>query len=678
MRAWRDGGETSAGPRTMVNMVRLPRLPGTGRRSAPVAQRTEQEPSKLLVAGSIPAGGTTVEQRRCKAVSSMLVSRNIKHDANRAIVRHVMQQRGRQRTQGAIDELPSGSLRVRVFAGYDSVTRRRNYLTEHIPAGPDALREAEKARTRLLNDVNERRHPRTNVTMDHLLREYLEVANLDPGTLRGYERNYRIHVKPFIGATKIGAVDAHLLESLYAELRRCRRHCNGRRHVEHRTERPHTCDHRCRLHECTPLSASVTRRIHFLLSGAFKRALRWGWVSTNPVRAAEPPPEPKPDPQPPTPEEATRIVNAAWEDPDWGTFVWLAMTTGTRRAELCALRWRHVNLTSGTLTVRRSIDQSGAELREKETKTHQHRRIALDPDTTAALSELRSRSAERASSVGCELSDDSFVFSPAPDGSAPLKPDSVTHRYRRLADRLGMRTTIHKLRHFSATELIAAGVDPRTVSGRLGHAGGGSTTLRAYSAWVSESDQRAAAVLSSRMPTRPTGVLSRTERAKTDPQSPYERIAAELRQLILSGRIAAGTHLPTTKEIAASRHVSTGTAHRAVAMLQAWGLIEVSRGHRAVVRSVEMEPANDLPGVVRPSTPLERRELLDLQILRGNQVIRRLRTEANPNSATELRTLLLDAIGRAGEADSEIGGYEMNVRYAGERGLLTTFVLLKR
>ncbi|WP_218130031.1 tyrosine-type recombinase/integrase [Pseudonocardia oroxyli] len=32
-----------------------------------------------------------------------------------------------------------------------------------------------------------------------------------------------------------------------------------------------------------------------------------------------------------------------------------------------------------------------------------------------------------------------------------------------------MDTTYHKLRHYSATELIAAGVDPRTVAGRLGH-----------------------------------------------------------------------------------------------------------------------------------------------------------------------------------------------------------------
>ena len=78
------------------------------------------------------------------------------------------------------------------------------------------------------------------------------------------------------------------------------------------------------------------------------------------------------------------------------------------------------------------------------------------------------------------LSEDASVFSFDPAGRQPVHPDSVTHRFSRLARRLGLRTRLHDLRHYAATQLIAGGVDLRTVSGRIGHAGGGATTLRVY------------------------------------------------------------------------------------------------------------------------------------------------------------------------------------------------------
>lgn len=69
--------------------------------------------------------------------------------------------RPRKRQRGTIDSLPTGALRVRVYAGLDPLTKRRHDLMEIIPAGPDAPLEAEKARTRLLSQVDEQRNPRT-------------------------------------------------------------------------------------------------------------------------------------------------------------------------------------------------------------------------------------------------------------------------------------------------------------------------------------------------------------------------------------------------------------------------------------------------------------------------------------------------------------------------------------
>lgn len=70
---------------------------------------------------------------------------------------------GKQRARGSVDKLPSGGYRVRVYAGVDPMTGRDDYLNETVRAGPRANREAEKVRTRLLAEVDERRNPRTNL-----------------------------------------------------------------------------------------------------------------------------------------------------------------------------------------------------------------------------------------------------------------------------------------------------------------------------------------------------------------------------------------------------------------------------------------------------------------------------------------------------------------------------------
>jgi integrase len=475
-------------------------------------------------------------------------------------------------------------LRVRVYAGVDPVSKRRHDLIEIIPPGPGAGKQARRVRDRLISQVEERRNPRTNATVDQLLERYLDQFDGAATTLtlyRGYVRN---HISPFLGKTKVGALDADILDSFYAELRRCRDHCSGRPFVQHRTTVEHRCDGRCGQHRCRPLGATTVRHMHFILSGAYKRAVRWKWVTVNPLTQAEPPAAPVPNPHPPSASEAARIVNEAWRDPDWGALIWLAMTTGARRGELCALRWSRLDLSPdrAVMWLRRAISKGVGGWVEGDLKTHQQRRIALDPETVQVLSEHQIRCRARARELDLDLAADAFVFSGAPDGSTYLTPGALTQRYNRLAERLGIDTNLHKLRHYSATELIAAGVDVRTVAGRLGHSGGGTTTLRTYAAWMSEADQRAASGIVTRMPSRPAP-LDAGERVQHDPRSPYERIAAELRRSVLSGILADGDFAPTEKELAAQHQVAVGTAHRAMELLKTWGFVTSSRGRRAVI-----------------------------------------------------------------------------------------------
>ncbi len=248
------------------------------------------------------------------------------------------------------------------------------------------------------------------------------------------------------------------------------------------------------------------------------------------------------------------------------------MVTGTRRGEMCALRWSDLDLARKVLSVTRATNGR----REKDTKTHQGRRFAIDDQAVEMLRAHREERLEVCTKLGVELLDDGFVFSLAPDGSRPLRPATATQRYRRLAERLRLRSTrLHSLRHYSATELLAAGVDIRTVAGRLGHGDGGATTLKVYAAWVAEADKRAAATMSS--------IVPQPRASDRRPRSPYEEVAAALRERMRAGELCKGSELPPVADLAHAYAISVGTAQRAVATLRSEGLVKTAPGRRTTV-----------------------------------------------------------------------------------------------
>jgi integrase len=95
--------------------------------------------------------------------------------------------------------------------------------------------------------------------------------------------------------------------------------------------------------------------------------------------------------------------------------------------------------------------------------------------------------AEDPLACGASLGADAYVFSHVPDATAPIDPDG----FHRIAKRLGITCRLHDLRHFMVTQLVAGGVDWRTVSGRAGHADG-HMTLGTYAHFQQAQDRHAA------------------------------------------------------------------------------------------------------------------------------------------------------------------------------------------
>ncbi len=220
------------------------------------------------------------------------------------------------------------------------------------------------------------------------------------------------------------------------------------------------------------------------------------WVRTNVAESAKPPRISQCRVSAPSVEAVRAVVQAAEErDPRLAALLMLGALTGMRRGELCGLKWSDVDFGRGELEVSRAVILVPGGLAEKSTKTDRVRPVALDEVAIALLVEYRARVDEWARQACAVISSDTYVFSPYVDGSKPFRPDNVTGFFVRVRDSLGLHgVRLHDLRHFTATQLIGAGVDVRTVAERLGHSDA-SLTLRVYSHAIRDRDRAAAEVI---------------------------------------------------------------------------------------------------------------------------------------------------------------------------------------
>jgi integrase len=252
----------------------------------------------------------------------------------------------------------------------------------------------------------------------------------------------------------------------------------------------------CRLHICHPMKASTIRGIHSILSGAFAAAQRWEWTDRNPAKSAKPPtticrPIPATSPD----DVATVIAEDRARSTALGLYLWLVVVTGVRRGELCGLQIRDIDMDRGLVHVAFNYVVRAGQRVRKDTKTYQDRWLAIDPDTCALIATYLDEIRAELSSVGVELRDDAYLFSNDPAHLRPWNPDWATHKVAEAADAAGVKLDIKGGRHYTASQLLAGGFDLRNTAARLGHSGGGATTLRRYADPVPEVDRRAAAYL---------------------------------------------------------------------------------------------------------------------------------------------------------------------------------------
>jgi integrase len=236
-------------------------------------------------------------------------------------------------------------------------------------------------------------------------------------------------------------------------------------------------------------SERTVRYVHTTAHRALSDACRWRLVTYNAASEATAPAQTTPQPQAWTPAQITRFLEASASD-RWATLFRLAVTTGMRRGELCALRWHDIDLEAGTLTVSRSVAVIDHELVESSPKSSRSRQIGLDRATVAALTEWRRtlRAERLAFGEGWAGGERLAIW---PDGSQ-LHPNVLTRTFGRIAVKAGLPPLrLHGLRHSWATNALRAGVRTKVVADRLGHSST-RVTDDIYTAFVDELDRDAA------------------------------------------------------------------------------------------------------------------------------------------------------------------------------------------
>lgn len=234
-----------------------------------------------------------------------------------------------------------------------------------------------------------------------------------------------------------------------------------------------------------PLSPASVRQIHAIIRGALGQAVKWEWIDRNVALLASPPKLRRQPIRPPTAQViGVLLAKAETDDPTLALAVRLAVATGARRGELCALRWSDVDLEAGVVHIARAVvEVTGRGSVVKAPKSYADRWVSIDAGTVAALHKHRANASQ---------SSDAYILSRHPSGSRPWTPSNLTAHWINLCKAAGAPgIRFHDLRHFSVSHLLDAGISLPAVAARHGHRDA-NVTLGIYGHAIDERDRQAA------------------------------------------------------------------------------------------------------------------------------------------------------------------------------------------
>jgi integrase len=322
--------------------------------------------------------------------------------------------------------------------------------------------------------------------LNHWL-EHVVKPSRKPKTVQGYEVVVRVHLVPALGKKRLNRLTVAEVRGFMKRFEAgclCCLHATDER-------RPATRRRCCAIGRCcrSMPSARLVQQVHAVLRNALQAAVREELLQRNVAKLVQISAPTYEVNRGLTVDQARLLLKAAQGDRLFALYV-LALYLGLRRGELLGLQWSDIDFDAEAVTVRRTLQRVGGELRTVTPKTRTSRRtVPLIGLCVDALKAHRDQQAAEAKQAGEDWRHTDHVF--ATTVGTPIEPDNLRRSWYPLRTAIGAEATrFHDLRHSCVTLLLDLGVPPHIVRDIVGHADIG-VTMTIY-AHASLEEKRAA------------------------------------------------------------------------------------------------------------------------------------------------------------------------------------------
>ena len=280
--------------------------------------------------------------------------------------------------------------------------------------------------------------------LDIWYKEY--TGQLKPRTRTEYKAQIDNHISTALGAVKLQALNAHIIQSFYNKLHHGTKDKKG-------------------------LSPKTVKNVHGILHRALEQAVEIGYIKYNAANACKLPRITKAEIQPLDDMGIAEFLNAI-EGNRFERVFTVGVFTGLRQSEILGLTWDCIDFKKGTIYVYRQLQRLGKkDYAFGSLKNNKSRTLSPAPEVMKILRKQdidQKKWKLKAGTAWEPWQNEQLVFTNELGGH--LLHQTVYKNFKRIMTKIGKPDTrFHDLRHTYAVASIEAGDDIKTIQENLGH-----------------------------------------------------------------------------------------------------------------------------------------------------------------------------------------------------------------